>query len=311
MFEIGLGVFYVLFLWWFSTGLIVYLDGLPRQTHRSTFVVTSLLACAAMAGLVYSSKDTTTTAALLSFSCGLMLWAWQELSYFTGFVTGTRKHSCAEGCKGWSHFVHAVQVNLYHELAIIIGAVLVVSLTWGHVNQIGTWTYLLLWWMQLSAKLNVFLGVRNVSEEFLPAHMGYMKSFLRKKRMNVLFPFSITALTLLFVYLVQQGVNAPPASYLAHQSFLLAAIVAMAILEHWLLVLPVSPTAMWNWWLNLRDSRDPDNDDFKNRLLSIGSAAFPQQALATAGPEAAIKSAEHNKATTKELFRDMNSADYQ
>ncbi len=289
MLEIGLGIAYVLFLWWFSTGLIVYLDGLPRRTHRSTFVTTSVLACIALAGLVYYSSETTTLAALMSFSCGLMLWAWQELSYFTGFITGTRKHRCGEGCKGWKHFVHAIQVNLYHEIAIISVAIIVLALTWGQVNQIGTWTYVLLWLMQLSAKLNVFLGVRNMSEEFLPAHMSYMKSFLRKKKMNVLFPFSITVLTVLCVYLVQQGMNAEPSSFQSLQYFLLSAIVAMAVLEHWLLVLPISSTALWNWWLKLRDKKNAESDDFRNRLLSIGSAAFPQQALVAAGGEPAIK----------------------
>ena len=289
MLEIAVGIVYVLFFWWFSTGLIVYLDGLPRTTYRSTFLVTSLLAVIALLALTHFSKETTTLAAFLSFSCGLMLWAWQELSYFTGFITGIRKHACSKGCSGWPHFLHAIQVNLYHEIAIILGAVLIVFLTLNQPNQIGTWTYLLLWLMQLSAKLNVFLGVRNVSEEFLPKHMDYMKSFLRKKKMNVLFPFSITTLTVLCVYLVQQGIQAEPGSFQALQYFLLSAIVAMAVLEHWLMVLPISSTALWNWWLNMRDRRNPDHDDFRNRLLSIGNAAFPQQVLAAAGGEPVIK----------------------
>ena len=49
--------------------------------------------------------------------------------------------------------------------------------------------------MHLSARLNVFLGVRNVSEEFVPAHMEVLKSFLTRKPMNLLFPVSVTAAT--------------------------------------------------------------------------------------------------------------------
>ena len=309
MLEIGLAVLYVLFLWWFSTGLIVYLDGLPRQTHHSTFLTASIVAGTALIGLVYASSSTSHFAALLSFSCGLLLWAWQELSYFTGFITGTRKHSCHEECRGWSHFMHAIQVNLYHELAIIIGAIAIVTLTWDAANQVGTWTYLLLWWMQLSAKLNVFLGVRNVSEEFLPEHMFYLKSFLKQKKMNVLFPFSITILTILCVYLVHQGLFANAGSFMALKYFLLAAIVFLAVVEHWLLVLPVSPTALWNWWLNLRDKRDPDSDDYENSLLSMGSAPFPHQALATAGTDQAIKTSHHHSRKA-ELIRGMGNGDY-
>ena len=39
-----------------------------------------------------------------------------------------------------------------------------VALTWGGANQVGTWTFLVLWVMRLSAKLNVFLGVPNLTE---------------------------------------------------------------------------------------------------------------------------------------------------
>jgi putative photosynthetic complex assembly protein 2 len=45
--EHGLPVLYALFLWWFSTGLILYLDGLPRRSFRwSMLVATGLLGAA-------------------------------------------------------------------------------------------------------------------------------------------------------------------------------------------------------------------------------------------------------------------------
>ena len=36
MAELLLPVLYTLFAWWFSTGVILYLDGLPRHTFRWT-----------------------------------------------------------------------------------------------------------------------------------------------------------------------------------------------------------------------------------------------------------------------------------
>ena len=44
-----------------------------------------------------------------------------------------------------ARFGHAVAAILYHELAILATAALVVALTWGAPNQIGTWTFLMLW----------------------------------------------------------------------------------------------------------------------------------------------------------------------
>jgi putative photosynthetic complex assembly protein 2 len=49
-----LPVLYTLFLWWFSTGLIVWLDGLPQRTFRWSLGAATLLATAALYGLAAS-----------------------------------------------------------------------------------------------------------------------------------------------------------------------------------------------------------------------------------------------------------------
>ncbi len=72
---------------------------------------------------------------------------------------------------------------------------LVVMVTWNAPNQIGTWTFLILFSMRLSAKLNMFLGVRNLYENFLPAHLQHLKSYFARRAMNLLFPISVSAAT--------------------------------------------------------------------------------------------------------------------
>jgi 5-aminolevulinate synthase len=64
-------------------------------------------------------------------------------------------------------------------------------------NPVALWTYLILWGMRLSAKLNLFLGAPNVAEEFLPDRMYYLTTYFSKRPMNGLFPVSVTAGTLL------------------------------------------------------------------------------------------------------------------
>ncbi|WP_163591818.1 DUF3623 family protein, partial [Klebsiella pneumoniae] len=54
-----------------------------------------------------------------------------------------------------------------------------------------------LWLMRLSAKLNVFLGVRNLNEQFLPEHLRYMHSYFRQRSSNALFPVSVIGVTAL------------------------------------------------------------------------------------------------------------------
>ncbi len=46
--------------------------------------------------------------------------------------------------------------------------------------------------MNLSARLNLFLGVRNLHAEFLPDHLAYLVCYLKRAPMNRLFPVSVT-----------------------------------------------------------------------------------------------------------------------
>jgi putative photosynthetic complex assembly protein 2 len=244
----ALPIAYALCLWWFATGLIFYLDQLPVRTFKWSMAgATAVLAVSLYVIWLYAA-DTSLWAVYASFTAGVLVWGWQEISLYTGFVTGPRKHRCAAGCSGVKHFGHAIGVNLWHEIAIILGAALIAGISWDAANQWGLWAYLLLWTMHLSARLNVFLGVRNVSEEFVPAHMEVLKSFLNRKPMNLLFPFSITAATIGSVLLFQEAFSAPEAEDRAGFS-LLAALATLALVEHWLLMLPLPVERLWQWSL--------------------------------------------------------------
>ena len=243
---------FALFVWWFSTGAIMYLDGLPRRTFKWSMLGATILLFASFWGLQASSHDTTLKAAYCAFSCGLLAWGWQEISFYMGFVTGPRRAPCPEGCSGWKHFGHAIQTSLWHELAIIGSGGIVVALTWGGANQIGMWTFMVLWWMHQSAKLNVFLGVRNLNEEFLPDHLQFLRSFLTKKSMNLLFPVSITVSMVIQVKLVQAAVAPHATAFDAAGYCFLSTLMFLAILEHWLLMLPLPAAALWGWSLTSR-----------------------------------------------------------
>ena len=190
-----LPIAYSLFLWWFCTGLIFYLDSLPVRTFRWSMLGASAVLATALGAIWWLRDDTGIVATYLAFTAAVLAWGFQEISLYMGYITGPRKHRCQAGCSGWRHFRHAIEVNLWHELSIIAVALVIAWLVWDSQNLVAMWTYLLLWMMNLSARLNVFLGVRNVSEEFVPARMEVLKSFLNRKPMNLLFPVSVTAAT--------------------------------------------------------------------------------------------------------------------
>jgi len=224
-------------IWWVSTGLILILDGLPRRTYPVSMAGATALLGLALVGVRYVRNDLTALGVYIGFACGIAVWAWLEMSFLMGFLTGPRRRACLLHCHGWRHFVHAIQAILYHELAIIALGLTVFALSSHGSNSIAAETIAVLWVMRASTKLNLFLGVRNLSTELLPPHLAYLGSFFRKRPMNLLFPVSITGATLLAAWYALTG------------QALLGTLAVLGVLEHWILVLPFPATVLWSWAL--------------------------------------------------------------
>ena len=185
MSETALAALFAVFIWWLSTGIVLLLNGLQRRSYRWSLLFSTGLGLAALLALAHTASQTGTAAVYCAFTSALLVWGWHELSFLTGWITGPRTTAIAPTLRGWPRFVEAVRAILWHELAILAVGLLIVVLTWGLPNQVGTWTFLVLWSMRTSAKLNLFFGVRNLSEEFLPPHLAYLESFFRRRAMNL------------------------------------------------------------------------------------------------------------------------------
>ena len=240
---------YCLFVWWFSTGVIVFLNNLPPRSFRWSFGACTAIAAVAFYRLAAVGHDHSVAGAYAAFTYGVLVWGWHEMAFFMGFLTGPRKTACAHDCRGWRHFRHGVEACIDHELAILATGVAVVWADWGVPNQVGMWTFLALWGMRLSAKLNVFLGVLNLGEAFLPAHLTYLLSFMSRRRMNWLMPVSLAGGALLTAALVHRAM-APDLDAVRQAGLVfLITMMALAVLEHAMLVTPLPFAALWSWWL--------------------------------------------------------------
>jgi putative photosynthetic complex assembly protein 2 len=235
---VALAIVFVVLLWGLSTAAIFYVDSLAPQTFpRSMAVATGLLMVCA--GVIWLLRDNPSDWAIAaSFAAALLAWGYTEMALYMGFVSGPRKQRCPEGCAGAAHFGHAVSANLWHEILVVAFAVAI----WLSGNSVATWCFIMLWLMHLSARLNVFLGVRNISEEFVPKHMDVLKGFLRRRKMNALFPFSIAALIGLIVLHLRQP--------LSFTSALAVTLAAIGLLEHVLLMLPLPIERLFRWSLS-------------------------------------------------------------
>ena len=246
MTELLMPAAYAVFLWYFATGIILFLDGLPTATFRWSLGAATFLLVGSLYDLHLSAGDASVSGAYTGFTCAILVWAWLEMSFLMGFITGPRKHACRENCGGWRHFRHATEAIIYNELATLVGGALVAAATWGMANRFGLYTYCVLWAMRLSAKLNLFFGVLNTGEQFLPPHLRYLKGFFRRRRMNFLFPFSICGATTAAVVLAQKVLAADDPFQTTGYS-LVTSLLALAILEHWFMVLPIPTEKLWAW----------------------------------------------------------------
>jgi putative photosynthetic complex assembly protein 2 len=145
--------------------------------------------------------------------------------------------------------VESVRAILWHEIGILLVGGLIVALTWQQPNQVGTGTFLVLWLLRTSAKLNLFWGVRNLSEQFLPTHLAYLESFFRRRAMNAFWPVSVAAACTALAWLIARALDPATTAPQAVGLTLVSTLLAMAIVEHLMLVLPLDTTALWRWAL--------------------------------------------------------------
>ena len=74
--------------------------------------------------------------------------------------------------------------------------------------------------------------------------------------MNLLFPVSVTTATIVTAWLAHLMLAAEPGSGASASAALLTTLMALAVIEHWFLVLPIPFQRLWDWGLA---SRAPDD----------------------------------------------------
>ncbi len=242
-------------LWWGFTVAMLYRTGMPEASFPRTLTLATVLAFGGLVLIARTAHLETVGSAYAAFAGALLVWSWHEVSYFLGFVTGPRPEACPDECTRTQRFVRGVQASLYHELAIVATGALVCMLTLGSPNRVALWTYCILWGMRWSAKLNIFLGVRNLHLDFLPARLQYLGSFVSKASMNPLFPVSMCAATLCVAVCVARAADAQTL-FVTTGAVLCATLLLLAMLEHLFLMIEVPDRALWRLGLRTRDTHN-------------------------------------------------------
>lgn len=269
-------VLYALFLWWFTTGLIIVVYDRARWITRLCFAGATLALLIALGMLVLTRHNLTTTTVYIAVTCGVMVWGWQVAGYYLGFITGKPYPLDANRSHMAQRFRLALDSSLHHELLAVAFALLLAVITWDTPNSWGLWIYLTLWLMHTSAKLNVFLGVRNFRIDFLPRHLHHLDALLTKRSHNPFFPVSIVIASSITLWMTYRAVTSSVEPAQTVGFLLVATMMALGVFEHWLLVLPI-PSTLYGWGMRaVPEQHQHPPTSHNTRQRDTG-----QQALAT------------------------------
>ncbi|MEM1343381.1 MAG: putative photosynthetic complex assembly protein PuhE [Pseudomonadota bacterium] len=245
---------FVLFLWWFGTGAILVAVGCSRQTLGLVMAASLPLLAFSVLAFDWAASQDSLVGVYSGFAAAIAIWGWHEFAFLSGAITGPRRAPAPFGASEWRRFRCAVAALAWHELALAATALVLAVLSWDEPNPFGLYTFLTLFLARISAKLNVFLGVPNLAEEFIPETLAHLKSYFRHRPINLLFPLSITALMLAVGWWGERALSTENGVDLVGYT-LLGVLSALALIEHWLLVLPLRDAALWHWMLPPHDAR--------------------------------------------------------
>ncbi len=260
-----------LLIWFFATGLIAWADNRDRATFTTSLIVAGGVGIAGLIAIFVSSQSTSAFSIYLAFAGALMVWGWHEVGFLTGAVAGPRREPCDPELRGLDRFTQASATVIYHEIALALTALTLISLSWNAPNQIGATVFVLLFIMRLSTKLNMYVGVPNTSLEILPPHLAYLKSYFGRNRMTAMLAFSAIAIAAIAAWFASLAIAAPTGSAAMIGASLLFALCLLGAIEHVFLALPFRDGVLWGWALPNRARSTPISND--HNTIKTGNSA--------------------------------------
>jgi putative photosynthetic complex assembly protein 2 len=259
-----------IFLWWFSTGIILwrvrFADNAGKDAHLWSVLMGLPLLFVGLFGLHQTATDESATGVYLAFLSALAVWGWIELAFLSGVITGPNTRPCPPFTPLWERFLRATGTILWHEVLLLATLLYIAKVVHGAPNIFGLWTFVVLFFARISAKLNLFFGVPRINTEFLPQPLTHLASHFRKAPMNAVFPLSITALSFASACWMERIWSATSEGAVIGFT-LLTALTLLALLEHWFMVIPLPDQKLWRWMIPERKTSAPAVMEAKRNVL--------------------------------------------
>lgn len=250
-----------LFLWWFSTGIILMrvraADNAGHDQHLWSCILSLPLLAAGVVGVNETLGLATPTGAFLAFLSAMAIWGWIELAFLSGVITGPNRQPCPPGASACERFLRGLGTLAFHEFALVAALLTLVHMTRGAVNDFAMWTFAVLFFARISAKLNLFFGVPRIHTEFLPRTLSHLPSHFRRGGISWFFPLSVSVLSFATYCMLDRLWQAETAGQETGFT-LLVALTLLALLEHWFMVVPLPDQKLWRWMMAAPKPMTPD-----------------------------------------------------
>ncbi len=250
-----------LVVWWASTGAILWrvraADNAGGDQHIWSVLLGLPLLLGGIVGVDASIGDASAQGTYIGFASALAIWGWIELAFLSGVITGPNTMPCPPGTTEGARFLRAVGTIAWHEIALIAMLLIIGYQSRGAGHAFAFWTFAVLFFARISAKLNLFFGVPRINIEFLPSTLRHLPSHFRIARMNWVFPVSVTALSFAAACWMERLHAAQTPGAVAGFA-LLVTLTLLALLEHWFMVLPLPDARLWRWMMPDLKSRPKD-----------------------------------------------------
>jgi len=247
MFDLIAPILLVVFVWWASTAAVLWFSSTRAENIPGRLNLATLIAAFGFALIISAPSVDGWHHPLLSFAGALSVWAWVEFTFLTGLLTGTRKEHCPANINEWTRFKLAFRTINHHEYALLAALVLIALIEWMIGSGWAIAFFAVLWLMRISAKLTIFTGAPSFGLEMMPQPIAHMKSYFRNDRIGSFFWISVTLSTGVLVAGVaafQLGMINPDQRV---GMAMVLSLFALAALEHWLMILPITDSVLWTW----------------------------------------------------------------
>ena len=240
-------VIFVVFVWWVSTGAVLWLaQALDRQIHSRLLLMTVFCALG-FAGVLIASSHDAVWSVYLAFASAILIWGWSEFTLLSGLITGSESRPCPPDISETKRFWLAFRTICYHEYVLLAALCVLAILDSTTGSGMAIKTFALLWVMRLGAKLTIFSGAPRLSSNMMPDRLAYMKTYFREDRIGIGFWISVSCCSMFMVAGIYAlaTVNYPPVAQT--QTIMLVTLVGLALLEHAFMIMPVSDSSLWQW----------------------------------------------------------------